>query len=80
MRGAPTRRLRSQIHSRIPAPSDAPTIPQMMSFMVSALSTCQLSPKAASPPNSSTSQTISVLTPRSTIVQRYWAALCTTRW
>ena len=79
MRGAPAR-LRSQIHSRIPAPSNAPTIPQMMSFMVSALSTCQLSPKAASPPNSSTSQTISVLTPRSTIVQRYWAALCTTRW
>ena len=80
MRGAPARLLRSQIHSRIPAPSNAPTIPQMMSFMVSALSTCQLSPKAASPPNSSTSQTISVLTPRSTIVQRYWAALCTTRW
>ena len=72
--------MRSQIHSRIPAPSNAPTIPQMMSFMVSALSTCQLSPKAASPPNSSTSQTISVLTPRSTMVQKYCAALCTTRW
>ncbi len=80
MRGAAARRLPSQIHSRIPAPMQAPTIPQMMSFMVSALSTCQVSPKAASPPNSSTSQIISVLTPRSTIVQKYWAALCTTRW
>ena len=79
-RAAPVRRACVQIRNRIPAPSDAPTIPQMMSRMVSALSTCQVSPKAASPPNSSTSQNISVLTPSSTIVQKYWAGLCTTRW
>ena len=68
-RAAPWRRVCVQIASRIPAPAAAPTIPQMMSRMVSALSTCQATPNAASPANSSTSQNISVLTPSSTIVQ-----------
>ena len=71
--------MRRKIHSRIAAPSTAPAIPHMMSVMVSALSTCQLSPNTASPVYSITSQSISTPTPSSTIVQKYWAGLCTTR-